>query len=208
MKVNWPERFYCNSPVRRLFQRRETALWNAMRPMPPGGECLEIGCGNGAGASLIVEMFAPSKLHCLDLDPAMIAKAKRRKARHGPRQAVFMEGDAQNLPFADASMDAVFNFGIVHHLEDWQRGISEVSRVLKPGGAFYFEEIFEALYANWILRHVVLHPTENRFQGPQWRQALAGCGLELLPGYRESRHTTVGVAVKPAGNDGHGGQCA
>lgn len=199
MKVNWPERWYCNSFVRRLFQRKETLFWRAARPMPPGGACLEIGSGNGAGAALIAEMFAPAKLWCLDLDPAMIAAAVRRQAKRGPRQAVFMEGDAQDLPFPDGSMDAVFNFGIVHHLEDWRRGIAEVARVLRPGGAFYFEEIFEALYANPILRHVVLHPTKDRFQGDQWRAALAGCGLELLPGYHESRRTTLGVAVKPPG---------
>lgn len=193
MLVNWPERFFCNSPVRRFIQRRQAAQWRAMRPMAPGGAALEIGCGNGAGARIILEVFAPRTLHALDPDPAMLRLARERLA--GTR-AVVVEGDAQNLPFEPARFDAVFNFGIVHHLEDWRRGIAEVARVLKPGGAFYIEEIFPGLYANPVLRHVVAHPDQDRFEGAQFKAALEDNGLFLLPGHHESRLTMLGVAAK------------
>ena len=193
MIVNWPERFFCNSFVRRFLQRGEAKQLRAMRPLQPGGDILEIGCGNGAGARLILEYFSPRVLRVLDLDPAMLRLARKRLAG---TPAVVMEGDAQRLPFADASFDAVFNFGIIHHLEDWELGVSEVARVMRPGGAFYFEEIFAALYANAFWRHVVAHPVHNRFQGPQFKAALARHGLTLLPGARESRLTMLGVAVK------------
>jgi ubiquinone/menaquinone biosynthesis C-methylase UbiE len=208
MFVNWPERFFCNSPVRRFIQRRQARQLQAMHPLPPGGDVLEIGCGNGAGALIILERFAPRSLTALDPDPDMLRLARKRLspvnlARTPPRPAgpperriAIVEGDAQRLPFEDGRFDAVFNFGIVHHLEDWRRGLSEVARVLKPGGAFYIEEIFAGLYANAFWKRIVAHPEHDRFQGPEFRAALAERGLYLRPGYHESRLTMLGVAVK------------
>ena len=193
MFVNWPERFFCNSFVRRFVQRGQAKKWLAMRSMAPGGDVLEIGCGNGAGARIIMDLFAPRAMTALDPDPAMLRLARKRLAATA---AEVVEGDAQALPFETGRFDAVFNFGIVHHLEDWRSGISEVARVLRPGGAFYIEEIFPGLYANALLRHVVAHPTADRFQAPEFKAALAGSGLTLLPGHHESDLTLLGVAVK------------
>ncbi|MBW1979676.1 MAG: class I SAM-dependent methyltransferase [Deltaproteobacteria bacterium] len=196
MKVNWPERLWVNSPVRLLVQMREIRFFKRQRGLPAGAAVLEIGCGRGAGARLILAAFQPRRLDALDLDPAMISLARRTCGDGRSAAVFFFVADAQHLPYASGSLDAVFNFGIIHHLEDWQQGIREISRVLKPGGAFYFEEIYPALYANLVLRHLLEHPTENRFHGPQYRAALAHCGLNLLPGYRESRFGILGIAQK------------
>lgn len=193
MFVNWPERFFCNSPVRRFLQARQARQWLGMRKPTPDGDMLEIGCGNGAGARLILAHFRPRSLKALDPDPAMLRLARKRLAG---TLAEVVEGDAQNLPFEDQRFDAVVNFGIVHHLEDWRAGLREVARVLKPGGAFYIEEIFPDLYASPFWRHIVAHPQENRFQPPEFKAALAENGLLLLPGFHESRLTMLGVAVK------------
>jgi ubiquinone/menaquinone biosynthesis C-methylase UbiE len=104
--------------------------------------------------------------------------------------------DAQHLPYGDASFDAVFNFGIIHHLEDWEQGIREIARVLVKGGALYFEEIYPPLYANPLFRHLLAHPTENRFFGSDFRQTLSQAGLTLVLPYRESRLGILGVAEK------------
>jgi ubiquinone/menaquinone biosynthesis C-methylase UbiE len=45
-----------------------------------------------------------------------------------------MLSDAENLPFADASFDFVYSWGVIHHTEDVPRAASEIMRVLKPGG--------------------------------------------------------------------------
>jgi SAM-dependent methyltransferase len=98
-------------------------------------------------------------------------------------------------------MDAVFNYGIIHHLEDWRLGISEVARVLKKGGGFYFEEIYPPLYANFLFRNILAHPKENRFHSSEYRAALKDSRLRLLPRYKENRFGIVGVAVKEEGVD-------
>jgi ubiquinone/menaquinone biosynthesis C-methylase UbiE len=126
----------------------------------------------------------------------MIRLASRRQPNWTADRLIFLVGDAQRLPYSDASMDAVFNFGIIHHLEDWKQGIREIARVLKSGGGYYFEEIYPALYANVITRRLLDHPTENRFHGGEYRAALQSEGLRLLPGYKESRFAILGVAVK------------
>jgi SAM-dependent methyltransferase len=91
----------------------------------------------------------------------------------------------------------VVNFGIIHHVLDWRRAISEVSRVLKPGGTFYFEEIYPPLYANFILKRMLRHPTDDRFDGAQFLAQLAACGMRLVPGVcTDSRYGIVGAAVR------------
>ena len=169
--------------------------------MRPGSACLEIGCGRGAAISLISRRFHPGRIDAIDIDPEMIRLAKGRKRRVEADQAsspkgLIMAADAQRLPYRANCLDAVFNFGIVHHLEDWRLGLEEIARVLKQGGKFYFEEIYSPLYANCLFRNFLAHPRENRFQGPQFRAALEGVGLHLLPGFRENRFAILGVAVK------------
>lgn len=196
MKVNWPERIWVNSPIRRWVQRREARYFKEHRELPAASCVLEIGCGNGAGARILERTFAFAFIDALDLDPRMMLLAQRKQKSWGCERLRLATGDAQQLPYRDESFDAVFNFGIVHHLEDWQSGIREVTRVLKPGGAFYFEEIYPPLYANPLFKLLLDHPRENRFHGPEFRGQLAACGLELLPGYKESRFAILGIAIK------------
>ncbi|MEJ2369135.1 MAG: class I SAM-dependent methyltransferase, partial [Acidobacteriota bacterium] len=158
--------------------------------------CLEIGCGCGVGARIIRETFKPASIDALDIDLAMLLLARRKRRAWDLDCLRLLTGDAQKLPYRTESFDAVFNYGIVHHLEDWQSGIREVSRVLKKGGGFYFEEIYPPLYANPLFRYLLVHPTENRFHGPEFRDRLAQNGLHLLPGYKESRFRILGIAVK------------
>ncbi len=196
MKVNWPERFWVNSPLRFLIQQGEARFLKRLRDLKPGARCLEIGCGHGAGARVILKAFQPARLDGLDVDPAMIRLASRKQPGWTVDRLLFLVGDAQQLPYADAGMDAVFNFGIIHHLEDWEQGIREIARVLKNGGVYYFEEIYPALYANVITSRLLDHPTENRFHGSEYRAALVAESLRLLPGYKETRFGILGAAVK------------
>ena len=196
MKVNWPERIWINSLVRAWVQRREIAFFKKVRTLPSGSFCLEIGCGRGKGVELIHHTFHPRRVDGVDIDPLMIELAK--KSLHGNARGLsfFFVADAQDLPYPDACVDAVFNFGIIHHLEDWAKGIREIARVLVRGGFFYCEEIYPPLYANFLFRRLVVHPTENRFHGEQFRAALSASGLRLMPGFKESRFAILGVAQK------------
>jgi ubiquinone/menaquinone biosynthesis C-methylase UbiE len=196
MKVNWPERVWINSPVRAWVQRREIGFFKKARYLPSGSFCIEIGCGRGKGVELVQNAFHPRRVDGLDIDPLMIRLARKRLRGKTQGLSFFYIADAQDLPYPEACMDAVFNFGIIHHLENWEKGIQEIARVLLPGGLFYFEEIYPPLYANFVFRRLVDHPTENRFHGEQFRAALSAQGLRLLPGFKESRFGILGIAIK------------
>jgi ubiquinone/menaquinone biosynthesis C-methylase UbiE len=82
--------------------------------------------------------------------------------RETPR-CVFRCGAAERLPFPNRSFDAVFDFGVLHRVPDWQAAVAEIARVLKPSGRFYFEEVTAAALDRWIYRALLKHPAENRF---------------------------------------------
>jgi len=196
MKVNWPERFWVNSPARGLVQVLETWYFRRIRPMPRGGSCLEIGCGSGYGARLVCRNFLPERVDALDIDPDMIGLALKKSPDPVLERTLFLLADAQHLPYGTGSFDAVFNYGIVHHLEQWDLGLKEISRVLKEKGGFYFEEIYPPLYANPIFRRLLDHPRRDRFHGREFHDSLREAGLIILPGYRESPFGILGVAEK------------
>ena len=87
-------------------------------------------------------------------------------------------GDACAISVADASYDAVFDFGIIHHVPDWRRALAEVHRVLKPGGRFYCEEVLRRFILHPMVRRLLEHPLEDRFDASTFAQALAAAGLE------------------------------
>lgn len=97
--------------------------------VPPESRVLDMCCGQGTLTRRLVEVG--HAVTGLDFSPDMLSRAS--VAAPG---AVLVEGDAQDLPFDDGSFDAVTcNFGIMH-IPDQPRALSEVARVLKPGGVF------------------------------------------------------------------------
>ena len=99
---------------------------------------LEVGCGQGVGLELILTRFADAEIVGIDVDAKMIERAKRRLASRGRGEVRL--GDVYALPFEDGSFDVVVDFAVVHHVPDWQAALSEISRLLSPGGQFLFED--------------------------------------------------------------------
>ena len=102
---------------------RETGL-------APGGSALDIACGSGKlTADLARLVGAAGRVVGLDFSPQMLEVARREHPR-----LEFLEGDALNLPFEDASFDAsTIAFGL-RNLADPVRGLREMLRVVKPSG--------------------------------------------------------------------------
>lgn len=197
MLMNWPERVWIYSPVRVLFQMREIRKWLRFVGQVDIENALEIGCGLGRGAGLLVEKMGFRNVVAFDLEERLVFRAAKARPGSLSEKVSFYVGDAQDLPFLDSAFDAVVNFGIIHHVLDWRRCISEISRVLRPGGYFFFEEIYPPLYANFLMRHIVAHPTEDRFDEPQFLGALRSEGLHLVDGVPTgSKFGLVGVARK------------
>jgi ubiquinone/menaquinone biosynthesis C-methylase UbiE len=148
MKLRLLEKLLLNNPLREYLLRTNEAP-RVLSGLPPleGKVCLEIGCGNGAGALLIKQYTGCGKLISLDIDPDMIQKAKRhiRNPPHWARSISsagieFIEGDATNLDFESSSFDAAFHFFVYDHVPEWRTALGEINRILKHGGIYSFEE--------------------------------------------------------------------
>jgi len=196
MKLNWAERWVVNNPSRVFQQRIEINLLHRRASLRPGALVLEIGCGRGVGAALISEIFQPAIMHAMDLDFEMIKKAQKRFKNHNLMRTGFYVGDVLQLPYKDATFDAVFGFGVLHHVPDWRGGLAEIARVLKSGGCYFFEELYPSLYQNFITRHILLHPTVNRFKREDWKDALQEMKLWVQKSVEQKKLGILGVAAK------------
>lgn len=96
-----------------------------------GKDVIEIGCGTGVHARLLAQ--AGARLTAVDLTPTAVELTRRRVAQHS-LEARVIEADAERLPFPDASFDAVWSWGVIHHSESTERVIGEIARVLRPDG--------------------------------------------------------------------------
>lgn len=203
MLMNTVETALVNSPPRRWLQRyyETRVLLRFGGRLLPGARALEIGCGSGYGSRLVLERFGAASVDAVDLDPAMIHRAGQRLARYGDRVRL-VQGSATDLRAEldadDGGYDAVFDFGIVHHIPDWRAAIAEVARVLTPGGRFYFEEVTAHALARPIYQRLFDHPTEDRFTAEQFLDELAHHGLVVFGSLTRIRGDyLLGVAAKP-----------
>jgi SAM-dependent methyltransferase len=103
---------------------------------PAGAQVLEVGCGPG---HLSIRLARQHGLEVtgLDLDPAMIARARANTHRPGTgdqRRPSFLVGDVTTLAFPDRSFDLVVSTLSMHHWADPTAGLTEIGRVLRPGG--------------------------------------------------------------------------
>lgn len=188
MLMNKTETLLVTSPANRTFQRCvEAPILRRLGGRTPGARALEIGCGSGYGTKLIIDQFGAAAVDAIDLDPAMVARARHRLRRYHDQVRV-VQGSADDLQAAlgaeDSSYDAVFDFGIIHHVTNWRDAVAEVARVLKPGGQFYFLEVTAAALARASYRRFLDHPLEDRFTAGQFPAELSGHGLDPAETWR------------------------
>lgn len=102
-----------------------------------GKRVLEVSSGHGGGASYLTRTLRPEVYVGLDLNPTGVRFCRQR---HQVPGLSFVQGDAENLPFADHSFDAVVNVEASHCYPNFPRFLAQVARVLKPGGYFCYAD--------------------------------------------------------------------
>jgi len=179
MILNAVEKTLMNNPVRATLQRHyEAPILERLGGRVEGGRVLEIGCGRGVGTEIILSRFGAAHVDAFDLDVDMVERARRRLTGFGERVRL-SRGDATAIVAEDSSYDAVFDFGIIHHVPAWRAAVSEVSRVLRPGGRFFFEEVTRHALARRAYRRFLDHPTEDRFSGGEFVAEVERSGLQV-----------------------------
>ena len=178
MKLNSLEFVLMNNALRAASQRYvETPRLIGPRGSLTGKRVLEIGCGRGVGMEILLSLGA-EHVTGFDLDPKMIALAEKRLTRYRNRAHVFV-GDAEAIDAPDASVDAVVDYGVIHHIPNWKQALKEIARVLKPGGIFYFEDLLKGLISTWPAPLFFDHPQATQFYGREFRLELESTGLRV-----------------------------
>jgi ubiquinone/menaquinone biosynthesis C-methylase UbiE len=144
---------------------------------------LDVATGGGHVANGLAQ-----KVHtvvALDLTQPMLNAAQRHSQSLGLRNVVFVTGDAEALPFADQSFDAVTCRLAAHHFPDPERFLNEVARVLKPGGYFGLADNVapEEPRAEAFINHVEkLRDLSHGWCPPisVWKQWLTAGGFECM----------------------------
>ena len=98
--------------------------------LPTDWVVADLGCGSGDAA----ERLAPvvSRVLAVDREPAMLEAARARLSDH--ENVEFIEAQLDRLPLSEGSLDAAIMMLVLHHQEDPQSNVQEVSRILKDGG--------------------------------------------------------------------------
>lgn len=118
-------------------QHKPETLWTIeLLNIQPGDHVLELGCGSGYALKLITEKNVAEKVVGLDLSPAVIrSAAMRNKKALKDEKAELVHGNVKSLPFEDGQFDKVFSIHTIYFWDDLTAAVSEIFRVLKPGGA-------------------------------------------------------------------------
>ena len=96
------------------------------------GVLLDVACGPGVVTAALTQNAA--RITAFDATPAMLEKARARCEEAGLANVEFREGDAQAMPFDDATFDGIVTRLAIHHFAEPAKVMSEMYRVLKPGG--------------------------------------------------------------------------
>ena len=102
-----------------------------------GLDALEVGCGRGGGSSFLARYMRPRAMTAVDFSDKAILFCRQV---HSVPALSFQRADAERLPFADGSFDAIVNVESSHCYRSLPAFLSEVARLLRAGGAFLFAD--------------------------------------------------------------------
>jgi SAM-dependent methyltransferase len=107
-----------------------------------GDRILDIGSGSGTDTLIASSLTGPrGKVYGLDMTLAMLDKLRRNVAAMGAANVEPIEGNAEQIPLPDASVDVVTSNGVLNLVPDKPRAFAEITRVLKPGGRLQIADI-------------------------------------------------------------------
>ncbi len=155
-----------------------------------GDRVLDFGCGPGTITVGLAKAVEPGEAHGIDMEESQVALARAAAEAGGHNNATFHVGDVTSLPFEDDYFDAAHCHAVLMHVPDTAATLSEVMRVLKPGGVVGCRELF--------VSGCFLEPTDERV--PQAWNVFAGL-LAANGGHTQIGKELSGVFLKAGFED-------
>ncbi len=110
--------------------------------LSPGERVLDVGCGAGTDTLVAAQMVTPvGHVTGIDMTPEMLAKARVAAAEMKATNVELVEGDVEQLPFADQSFDVVISNGVIDLIPDKDAVFSGLFRVVRPGGRIQVADV-------------------------------------------------------------------
>jgi len=147
-----------------------------------GAAVLDVGCGAGMDALIAArEVGDGGRVAGVDLTPEMVEAARAAADEAGAAHVTFEVGQAEELPFGDASFDVVISNAVINLVPDKQRMFEEMARVLRPGGVLSVADIVLAREAPRSVRDLIYRWTSCVVGGtvePQLRSLADVAGFD------------------------------
>ena len=130
----------------KVLERRtaETYAFYLLPHLKPGMRLLDFGCGPGTISVGLAKAIEPGEFHGIDMEESQIEIARSSAEKGGNDNAIFHVGDALNLPFDDDFFDVAHCHTVMNHVPDTQSLLTEIKRVLKPGGILGSRELISS----------------------------------------------------------------
>lgn len=134
----------------KVLERRtaETFASYLLPHLNPGMKLLDFGCGPGSISVGLAKAIEPGEVHGIDMEESQVEIARASAKAGGHDNATFHVADASNLPFEDDFFDVAHCHTVMNHVPDTQKLLTEIKRVLKPGGILGSRE---GLLSSWVM---------------------------------------------------------
>mmetsp|Transcript_31021 Transcript_31021/g.82157 ORF Transcript_31021/g.82157 Transcript_31021/m.82157 type:complete len:297 (+) Transcript_31021:70-960(+) len=157
----------------------------------PPFRVLDAGCGGGLVSNALAELPDYAAIEGVDLSGPALLFAQRAAAGRNLTHVRFRKASVYALPFDDGAFDAVVMSDVLEHILDLPRALSEVARVLRPGGALVFDTIDRSaisfivaiIGAEYIVRIINRgsHDWRLFIRPEELQRAAAGAGFSMAP---------------------------
>jgi ubiquinone/menaquinone biosynthesis C-methylase UbiE len=134
----YSQRFWVEAPHPFITRKR---LLEILAPAP-GERLLEIGPGTGYYSLDVAERLEGGTLAIFDIQQEMLDHVLRRAGERGLTNIEPTRGDAQALPYPDATFDGAYLVTVLGEIPDQDAALGELARVLRPGGRMVVGELF------------------------------------------------------------------
>ena len=149
---------------------------------------LDVGCGGG----ILAEEFSAAGLNVIGIDPSSESlRTAEKHARENRLDIQYLKGSGEEIPMLDETFRLAYCCDVLEHVKNLPKTISEIARVLKPGGVFFFDTINRTIISKLVAIKIWqewkstafmpphLHVWEMFIKPRELAQIMENCGFEV-----------------------------